>query len=535
MDIEPVNYGNVFLFKNGFRVQPYGNVGDDSWDLDNRKQQGYNRFLGTRDLFGKVDLTTEKSSEFREVSSRDGGLVESHGKELLFEIFKEKALLRLERYVVGVLWGEAFNRKKYFLNTELAQLHRDNLKNDKDNDSYEDALSNLGSKIDFVNLIKTLSDDKNIRIIEYNKDLVNFVNEQLDIVQPKFISELERIAEKTNDRVLLNQVKLTEHNFNKILEEKENAEKREEEERKKRIEAEKKADEERLKREEAEKKRREEEERRRLAELNAERKERQRLQAELDKITAEEKAKKEEEQRKLVEKTAANQKKQIDRFRSAESITYKDLRDTNNIIVVYADDISKKVIYFKRKLDKNKNLSYEEILSFLQGISLTNGKIETITKFTTKSNFLEARLFAEEDIVNYIDNYIRNIYSVLHEELNCQIIRNNVSLIKEFQPIELSVVVDNILDNSKKKKASKVIFEFTENADSVLLSIKDIGKPLDASIDCSLLFDEGITSTRGSGLGLNHVKRILNNDFDAKVEYNPEYTKGFELIIIFKK
>src|SRR5690606_4822978 len=134
MDIEPVNYGNVFLFKNGFRVQPYGNVGDDSWDLDNRKQQGYNRFLGTRDLFGKVDLITENFNEFKEVSSRDGGLVETKGKEILFEIFKDKAFLRLERYVAGVLWGEAFKRKKYFLNEELADLHRESLKRDKDKD-----------------------------------------------------------------------------------------------------------------------------------------------------------------------------------------------------------------------------------------------------------------------------------------------------------------------------------------------------------------------------------------------------------------
>ena len=114
MDIEPTNYGNVFLFKNGFRVQPYGNVGDDSWELDNRKQQGYNRFLGTRDLFGKVDLTTENFNEFKEVSSRDGGLVGTIGKKILFEIFNDKAFLRLERYVVGVLWGEAF-KKKIFL------------------------------------------------------------------------------------------------------------------------------------------------------------------------------------------------------------------------------------------------------------------------------------------------------------------------------------------------------------------------------------------------------------------------------------
>lgn len=244
MDIEPVNYGNVFLFKNGFRVQPYGNAGDDSWGLDKNKQQGFGRNLGTRELFGSVELITEAFNEFREVSSRDGGLVETLGKKVLFELFEEKALKRLERYVTGVLWGEAFRRRNYFISDEIAYEIRENLKGDKDKDTYEDVTANVGSKIDFVNLIKSLSDDKNIRIISYDKKLVDFVNEQLDIVQPKFIQDLEKIAEKTSDPDLLNQVKLTEENFNNILKEKEKAERREQEERQRRIEAEEKAKEE---------------------------------------------------------------------------------------------------------------------------------------------------------------------------------------------------------------------------------------------------------------------------------------------------
>ena len=269
MDIEPVNYGNVFLFKNGFRVQPYGNVGDDSWKLDSSKQQGFGRNLSSRELFGAVELITTKHNEFKEVSSRDGGLVETYGKSILFKIFEDKALKRLERYVTGVLWGEAFRRRNYFLDYEIAESQRKELKLDKDKDTFEIALNNLGSKIDFVHLIKTLSDDKNINIVSYNKDLVNLVNEKLDIAQPKFISALEKIAEKTNDRDLLNQVKLTEGNFNKILKEKEDALKREDEERKKRIEAEKQKEEEKKRREEAEKKQRDEEEKRRKAEFEA--------------------------------------------------------------------------------------------------------------------------------------------------------------------------------------------------------------------------------------------------------------------------
>lgn len=535
MDIEPVKYGNVFLFKNGFRVQPYGNPGDDSWELDIRKQQGYNRFLGTRDLFGSVELITDNFNEFKEVSSRDGGLVETAGKAILFELFKKKAFSRLERYVAGVLWGEAFKKKKYFLNEEIADLQRENLKQDKNKDTYEDALNNLGSKIDFVNLIKTLSDDKNIKIISYNKELVNLVNEKLDIVQPKFISDLEKIAEKTNDIDLLNQIRLTEDNINNILKEKEEAIRKEEEERKKRIEAELKAKQEAEKRAEAEKKQKEEEEKRRKAELEAERKEKERALAEIAKLKAEQRAKEEEENRKKAEKKSENQKRQIDRFRSAETITYKDLRDSNHIIGVYADDISKKIQLFKRKLDRKSNLSKEEIIDFLQGVSLVNEKINTITKFTTKSNFLEATLSANEDLVSYIENYVINIYGSLHKELKYEFKTNDVQFEMNFQPIELSVILDNILNNSKKKNASKVIFEFTKANENLILSIKDIGKELDKSIVPELIFEEGVTSTKGAGLGLNHVRRLLNQYFNATIIFNPEYKNGFELIITFSK
>ncbi len=521
MDIEPVNYGNVFLFKNGFRVQPYGNVGDDSWKIDNRKQQGYNRFLGTRDLFGKVDLISENSNEFKEVSSRDGGLVETIGKKLLFEIFLEKGLKRLERYVVGVLWGEGFKRRNYFLDVKVAEKYREDLSNDKDKDSYEDALNNLGSKIDFVNLIKTLSDDKDIKIIEYNKDLVNLVNEKLDVVQPKFIADLEKIAEKTNDGELLNQVKLTEESFNKILKEKEEAEKREDDERKKRIEAEEQAEIEKQKREEAEKKQKEEEEKRKKAEFEAKENDLKRREEEI--------------KRKEAEQKAENRKIQLDRLRSSETITYKDLRDSNHIIGVYSDDISKKIQLIKRKIDKKGSIDKNEFLEFIQEISLVNEKINTLTKFTTKSGFLEARLSTTENVVGYIENYVKNIYGSLHKEMKYEFLDNKLIFEKEFQPIELSVVLDNILNNSKKKGASKVIFSFKIVNENLILSIKDLGKQLDNSIAKELIFEEGITSTKGAGLGLSHVKRILENDFNATIEYNPNYSNGFELIITFKK
>ena len=43
MGVEPKNYGSIFLYKNKFRIHPYGDEGDDWLDLEKRKGQGYAR------------------------------------------------------------------------------------------------------------------------------------------------------------------------------------------------------------------------------------------------------------------------------------------------------------------------------------------------------------------------------------------------------------------------------------------------------------------------------------------------------------
>lgn len=537
MSIDPLNFGSIFLFKNGFRVQPFGEKGDDSWGIDFRSQQGYNRFLGTRDLFGRVEITTNDFEEFKEVSSRDGGLVETSGYFELMSAF-EMAHRRLERYVVGVLWGEGFKRKKYFgegnEGNKIADSFRKELSDDKDSDNLEIAKSNLGSKLDFIQIIKSLSSNKNVQIVDYNKDLVNLINDKIDENQKKFISDLETIANHTNDEDLKTNVHLIEENFLKLKKEKEEAVRRGNEEELKRKEAERKASEEEKKRKEAEAKVIKEEEKRRKAEFETLKKEKERADAELAKFRAEKKAKEEEEARKKAESRSENQQKQITRYKSSETVEYKDLRDSNHIIGVYSDDISKKILLLKRKLDKGVKLNNEEIINFVQGISLANEKIATITRFTTKSNFLKASLETEEDVVNYIFNYINKTYLSLYK-LDVEFINNSIRYVKKFQPIELSVVIDNILSNSRRKNAKKVIIEFAKTKDAFLISIKDIGDSLSKEIiDYNQIFDEGVTTTKGSGLGLNHVKRIIEDDLNGKIEYNPNYVSGFELIITFK-
>ena len=488
MGIRVVNFGSVFLFKNGFRVQPYGEFGDDSWGIDQRKQQGYNRFLGTRDLFGRVSINTNNTQQFKEVSNREGGLIETKG---YFELLKAFSLAhrRLERYVVGVLWGEGFKKRKYFgddlQGNEIAESYRAKLSSDKHSENIEIAKSNLGSKLDFIQIIKSLTNNKEIKIIDFNRDFVDLLNEKLDDTQHKFIGDLKVVAERIGDAKLGKEVDKFGKAFEKLVRGKEKAE-------------------EKAKQEEARRK------------------------------EAEEKAKQEEARRKEAENENAKRKEQWARRKSADSVEYEDLRDSNHIIGVYSDLISKKILRIKRKMDKNNNLEREELLEFISGVSLANEKIGTITRYTTKSDFIKATLETTDNIVNFIHDYIQNTYKVLFR-LKVEFINQHLEFEKTFKPIELTLVIDNILSNARKKNADKVIVEFNVFQGLLKIDIRDVGAKLSNKLNSEIIFEEGITTTRGSGLGLSHVKRIIEEDLNGTIKHNSEYKEGFELNLKLKK
>ncbi len=545
MGTQVVNFGSVFLFKNGFRVQPYGSVGDDSWGLDYRAQQGYNRYLGTRDLFGRVDIISEDNVQFKEVTSRDGGLVETEGYKQLMTIFKEKALKRLERYVVGVLWGEGFKKRNYFGNEDIANSYRKKLQEfDKDLDNINAVKSNLGSKLDFIKIIKSLANDNDVEILDYNKDLIDVVNENLEDINTKFVADIEFIADKTNDVSVKQKLSALEKRYQDLEQAKKEAERKSLEEERKRIEAELKAKQEEQARIEAEKREKVEREKREKAEREKKDAEIKRLKAENDKkdaelkkIKAEREKEEEEKKRKKAESEVKKRKEQISRYKASETIEYKDLRDSNHIIGVYSDDIAGKILLLKRQLDRGKVPTKNELLRFIRDLSFVNDKISTITRFTTKSNYLKAMLETKEDVVDYIKDYVNNSYKTLYKRISFSVITHESSFITNFHPIELCTALDNILSNSQKKEAKKIIYEFfIVDKNTLKLSIKDIGKPLSKEIkDWNLIFEEGITTTRGAGSGLTNVKKVFEENMGGSVVYNPNYKDGFELIIIFKR
>lgn len=505
MGIQPVQFGSIFLFKNGFRVQPFGEKGDDSWGIDFRAQQGYNRFLGTRNLFGRVSISTNNAEQFKEVSSRDGGLIETPGYYELKNAF-DLAHRRLERYVVGVLWGEGFKRKKYFGNDiKKADEYKEKLSSDKDSESLDVAKSNLGSKLDFIQIIKSLTSNKNIKIINFNKDFIDLINEKIDDTQIKFISDLKDIAEKTNDPRFKNKVFDIEKEYKRLEKERDKAEKRAELESKKRKEAEKRAKKEEKERKKVENKLKKEEEKRRLAELATLRKEKERVEAELAKLKALQKAK-EEAAKNLDLSDKLNLETKKNQYLNATRKTLSD--DAEQLIHSIDLYVGNASTYINDLLLSDID---KQVKSEIYPVKNNIDKAIKVSQIIIKSNFDYKYTNQRIDLTKYIKEYFEDI-GISRNSIKIKVV-NEFKKFVLINPIELDLVIDNLVSNSVKAKASNILVEFVNLNKKIEIYYYDDGEGVSEMLtrNPESIFQLGVRDSkeRGSGIGMFDVKKRI--------------------------
>ncbi len=182
MGMEPVKYGSVFLYKNGFRVYPFGDDEQDLLGIERRKQQGYNRYLGTRDLIGRIEINGH-NEDLKETTSRDGGLIKNKDYRALLDFFYDYGLKRLEKYVVDVIkWGDEY---------EILGLDRK-----------APALKPEDVKTQITDIIANLTKTKGIVNLEYDKEFLNIISESQEKSLPKIAKNFARIAEESGNKAL---------------------------------------------------------------------------------------------------------------------------------------------------------------------------------------------------------------------------------------------------------------------------------------------------------------------------------------------
>lgn len=535
MGIEPVNYGSVFLFRNGFRIMPFGNTGDDSWGLDYRAQQGKNRYLGTRDLFGRVDVVTDSIEEIKEVSSRDGGLIETQTSKQLLRFF-EIAHRRLERYVSGVLWGGLFKQKKYFDSKEEAELKRKELQAiDKENDAPDYILkSSIGSKIDFIQLIKNLAKDKNVEVLSYNRDLANiFANiDDLGYIKPQFISDLEKIAKTIKDKVLITSIEDAKKRITKLEKEKQEAEHKAREEELKRQEAERKAKESEERRIEAERKKAEALAAKRLAQIQAKEAELKRREEEIRRKEAEQKRKEEEEKRIKAEKERKIESLKVEFYKKAlnpdTDALIHHVKNNNSRINDEIDKLIETVVSKMRETEY-----YDVMITTLSGIRKLSNKSLIATDLILNTDLAKS----DSQKINlplFIDGYLKN---EINEDIKCHFSSTIDNFAIMGSKLDLALILDNFIKNSVDWGARNFWISCSKYMNGLSVDVYDDGDGLSNKFadNPEEIFDFSTSGKQGgTGFGMYLIRESLK-DFKATIEITePIEHRGIHFKIYFK-
>ncbi len=460
MGLESVKYGSVFMYKNGFRVYPFGEPGEDLLLIDNRKQQGYNRFLGTRDLIGRIEINGE-NEELRETSSRDGGLVKTETYTQLVKFFYDYVLKRLENYVVNVIkWGDEK------INDETGEL-------------IHPELWAKDVKIQILELISGFIKSQSIIDIDYDKNFLKIIESKQDKSVDKIIKNISKIGAKSNNPIIIKEAA----RIGKVVQE-----------------------------------------------IKADA-ERDKSRADI----AEQKAESVEERLGYIIGQNNFLKNEIsDDTKNLESVLHH-IGLTTNFVKMDLDSLVKAI---------DKNADKETLLSIVKRISSENQKITSFAKYFKKVNFNIHSNRIEKDVVSFINEYIENVYKLRKD------LKNNRELLKidiitppnarldiKFNPIELIIVLDNLISNSAKDEtnAKHILLKWSEPKDnSIQLSFMDDGKGIKAEY-LPHIFDFGFTTSRnGSGLGLYHVQELIKK-MKGDIHVNTTNAKGVEFLITFNK
>lgn len=458
MGLPSVQFGSIFLFRNGFRVFPIGQETDDFFGIARRKQQGTRRFLGSRDLIGRVEIKGIEG--FDEATSRDQGLIRTPQVEQLIQCIREKCIVRLERYVVDITWIDQFDKDQ----EDISRMKRDE------------------SSALITQLVSKLAATKGLKLLSYNPELVRIVDEKSTAFEDS-LKALELLAEKTGDSELIKRVAATTRKIEELKAAEEQAR-----------EAERRAD------------------------ARAEK---------AETVAASAKDRYEEE------------RKHNQFLMAAASLDQDTILNLHHQIIMHASDVHVGVKRMMRKLREKDSANKEEWVDFLENIAFRNSQILTASRFATKGGYKQQLAEIQDNLVIYIRDYITTVSSLWSPRgIKVEVHEGGGTLERGFRPIEVGIVIDNLVSNAAKARASRVEFflEVGKGAKPELsISVADDGDGWPKSFDpLERAFEKGVTTTEGSGLGLYHVKQVierLGGIVEAHREPYSEKLHGALLII----
>lgn len=550
--VRSVDYGSIYLFINGFRIPPYGEDGNDWLSLEQRKGQGYARFIGTRDLVGRIEIL-DFEKRFNVISNREG--VEKNDSYHRLTNLKNgyffKTFRRLEKYIVdGLDWDSIPEEDRNKISEIEKKIISGETKEDdltyredeftKRKRIYESIHSIISAKAEnvielYINeglILDKINEEKQNSQREFEQLLVDFENKKIDSDVLNRILQKKAEHNKDLEKQLLDFSKYTtsEATTKALIELQQYKETSEKQEKiiKDLVEQ--------------------------LNKLNSEKelsdREIQTLKQEIE--VAISKAKDEEIKRKKAEKEteiALTEKEEIKVEKEKQVLFHqkllsketKELLEYHHNIGISASAIEGHLINLKDDLNKGKIPNKKDLFELIENVSYETNKITSITNLATAANFNADADEIDADLEKFIEQYILKVKqgklkSSSGDNMIINVVDNsNNSFNYHFKPLEIAIVLDNLLSNSRKSKATEVTVTIESNKENCLtIYFKDNGIGIKPNI-IEKIFDFGFTTTSGSGLGLYHLKKIVTEKYKSEIEVNKALSIGAEFILKFKK
>ena len=172
-------------------------------------------------------------------------------------------------------------------------------------------------------------------------------------------------------------------------------------------------------------------------------------------------------------------------------------------------------------------------MEFLRYIELDNQKILTLSNFVSKAKFDTKVNKITDDIITFVDEYISNLYLLTHKKINVTIDKPSYTHMMKFVPIEVIILLDNLLENATKHHAKNINIEWQKNDDRLDLHVSDDGDGIHDEI-LPHIFDYRFSTTGGGGIGLYYAKEIVSK-MRGEIIVNNKKSSGVEFIISFSK
>lgn len=291
-------------------------------------------------------------------------------------------------------------------------------------------------------------------------------------------------------------------------------------------------------REQEKKRREEEEEARKKAEEQAKEAERKKEEAEERQKEAEHGRQEAEERQKRAEEKAEKERQRARYILNVSGVENKNIM--NSIHSIY--NMSNRV---KENLDVLRGVvqGSDRSMKKLEKAVMSNQRILSISKIISKAGMIVDNNDAAKQVeLNlFLSEYVNEVLSCIYDksdidiDIECDTGRVSKFMIK-IKPLSFIMMIDNIVGNAIKANATKLRIVVDDTSEEYhIVKFIDNGDGIDQSIhDIESLFEFGVTTTGGSGLGLFYAKKYMD-DIHGKINIMPNGDKGISVVLNFKK